>query len=454
MLKNILVKLKESEVAKQSSGKQVDSLVRKLNSKVTENDRLQADLSSERKIRIAVEENLSSCNVELESLKLQFKNEIEKNVILNHDLEREKNKTSELQKSIESHTTQIIRWQEQLETGNEEIRKQKDVIALRDSELIEAKHLLKLARSEINSTEVANSKLLNRVGLIQNENSENFANQFAKISEVENELFLSKNLIKKIKKENEMYKDFLSKTSSNEAKNTEKMVKICNHNQELNDEKLHLLDRVKQLESKSNALSSETGNLRVVNKKMEQELIANRNKNIEFEKLKNQLADETERSKTAEARCSQLERRLIEQAKAESDAAALQATVRRELETKISALKNIEKEEEIIPKTNIVAEDIMADFSAIQKNKSEINNLKNQIEVLKGQFNSDTIEHTELQDSFNEINTQFESFISSSSIHDSELDMTNGSVLVEDFRLRLHDIENRLDSLPETASSN
>ena len=212
-LKEVLVKLKESEVAKQSSGKQVDSMLRKLNSKVTENDRLQADLNSERKIRIAVEENLSSCNVELESLKLQFKNEIEKNVNSNHDLETEKNKTSELQKSIESHTAQIIRWQEQLETGNEEIRKQKDVIAIRDSELIEAKHLLKLARNEINSTEVANSKLLNRVGLIQNLNSENFANQFAKISEVENELFLSKNLIKKIKKENEMYKDFLSKTS-------------------------------------------------------------------------------------------------------------------------------------------------------------------------------------------------------------------------------------------------
>ena len=54
------------------------------------------------------------------------------------------------------------------------------------------------------------------------------------------------------------------------------MVKICNHNQELNDEKLHLLERVKQLETKSNALISETGNLRVANKKMEQELIANR----------------------------------------------------------------------------------------------------------------------------------------------------------------------------------
>ena len=133
--------------------------------------------------------------------------------------------------------------------------------------------------------------------------------------------------------------------------------------------------------------------------------------------MKNQLADETERSKTAETRCSQLERRLIEQAKAESDAAALQATVRRELETKISAMENIEREEEIIPKTNIVAEDIMADFSAIQKNKSEINNLKNQIEVLKGQFNSDTIEHVELQDSFNEINTQFESFIRKGSIN-------------------------------------
>ena len=55
------------------------------------------------------------------------------------------------------------------------------------------------------------------------------------------------------------------------------MVKICNHNQELAEEKLNLLEHLKQIETKNNSAVAENRNLQAINKQLEKDLISNRN---------------------------------------------------------------------------------------------------------------------------------------------------------------------------------
>merc|ERR1711970_1654139 len=98
----------------------------------------------------------------------------------------------------------------------------------------------------------------------------------------------------------------------------------------------------------------------------------------------------------------------------------------------------------------LIESTIDLEFVSITKqNKDEISNLKSQIQTLKSQMN-DSIDDN-LQYSFTQVTNEFESFISSSSINETDLDYTNRTDLVDDFKNRLVEIENRLDSLPETA---
>ena len=81
---------------------------------------------------------------------------------------------------------------------------------IRDQELLEAKNLLRLAKSEISSTEKINGQLMSSIESVRSENSIKLLDSQEKNSE----LALSKQLIRKLQREIEIYKNFLSKTST------------------------------------------------------------------------------------------------------------------------------------------------------------------------------------------------------------------------------------------------
>ena len=83
-------------------------------------------------------------------------------------------------------------------------------IIIRDQELLEAKNLLRLAKSEISSTEKINGQLMSSIESVRSENSIKLLDSQEKNSE----LALSKQLIRKLQREIEIYKNFLSKTST------------------------------------------------------------------------------------------------------------------------------------------------------------------------------------------------------------------------------------------------
>ena len=123
----------------------------------------------------------------------------------------------------------------------------------------EAKSLLKLARSEIDSTEKANSNLIASVETIKHKSNE----QQLQDRELRSELEMSRQLIKRLQKEIEIYKEFLTKTSSTEAKNTETLVKLTEQNRALTSEK-------SKLEAKSSDLERTLCALKQENSKIEQ----------------------------------------------------------------------------------------------------------------------------------------------------------------------------------------
>ena len=76
------------------------------------------------------------------------------------------------------------------------------------------------------------------------------------------ELDMSRQLIKRLQKEIEIYKEFLTKTSSTEAKNTETLVKLTEQNRALSSDK-------SRLEAKSNELVQTLNSLKQENSKIE-----------------------------------------------------------------------------------------------------------------------------------------------------------------------------------------
>ena len=81
--------------------------------------------------------------------------------------------------------------------------------------------------------------------------------------ELRSELEMSRQLIKRLQKEIEIYKEFLTKTSSTEAKNTETLVKLTEQNRALTSEK-------SKLEAKSSDLERTLCALKQENTKIEQ----------------------------------------------------------------------------------------------------------------------------------------------------------------------------------------
>ena len=81
--------------------------------------------------------------------------------------------------------------------------------------------------------------------------------------ELRSELEMSRQLIKRLQKEIEIYKEFLTKTSSTEAKNTETLVKLTEQNRALTSEK-------SKLEAKSSDLERTLCALKQENSKIEQ----------------------------------------------------------------------------------------------------------------------------------------------------------------------------------------
>ena len=201
---------------------------------------------------------------------------------------------------------------------------------------------------------------------------------------------------------------------SNEAKNSEQMLKLSEQNHRLNTVQIESDDKINRLEEKCKILARENEILQTEKSSLETKTRQKQDLALTIEKLKLELQNEQSRAIDAEKKCSILEKRLDVQAKAECEAAALQAESQFELKKKIEHLeienKNLKIEE---PKSNnkaLIESTVDLEFVSITKqNKDEISFLKSQIATLKSQMN-DSIDET-LQNSFAQVTNDFESFI-------------------------------------------
>ena len=104
--------------------------------------------------------------------------------------------------------------------------------------------MLKLARAEIDTTEKVNTRLIQSVESMQHQRGDTVVNE----AQLKNELDMSRQLISRLRKECDIYKEFLTKTSATEAKNTESLVTLTERNQTLTQEKNQLESRIRELE--------------------------------------------------------------------------------------------------------------------------------------------------------------------------------------------------------------
>ena len=196
------------------------------------------------------------------------------------------------------------------------------------------------------------------------------------------------------------------------------MLKLSEQNHRLNTVQIESEDKINRLEEKCKMLARENEILQTEKSSLETKTRQKQDLSLTIEKLKLELQNEQSRAIDAEKKCSILEKRLDVQAKAECEAAALQAESQFELKKKIEHLeiendryKNLKIEE---PKHSnnkaLIESTVDLEFVSITKqNKDEISFLKSQIATLKNQMN-DSIDET-LQNSFAQVTNDFESFI-------------------------------------------
>ena len=199
------------------------------------------------------------------------------------------------------------------------------------------------------------------------------------------------------------------------------MLKLSEQNHRLNTVQIESDDKINRLEEKCKVLSRENQDLHKEKSILEMSARQKQDLALTIEKLKFELQNEQNRAKDAEKKCSILEKRLDVQAKAECEAAALQAESQFELKKKIEHLemenknfKNFQSvknnfEEPKEPKALIESTVDLQFVSMTKQNKDEISFLKSQIASLKNQMN-ESIDET-LQNSFVQVTNEFESFI-------------------------------------------
>ena len=151
---------------------------------------------------------------------------------------------------------------------------------------------------------------------------------------------MSRQLIKRLQKEIEIYKEFLTKTSTTEAKNTETLVKLTEQNRALSTEKSKLEAKSSELERMLCSLKQE--NSKIEQLKQENSRVMKLQRYNQFERSKlysifsdtesklansiRQFEDERKCRLKLERELGHMENRLRQQAKAECDAAALQGS--------------------------------------------------------------------------------------------------------------------------------
>merc|ERR1712142_1082452 len=117
------------------------------------------------------------------------------------------------------------------------------------------------------------------------------------------------------------------------------MLKLSEQNHHLNTVQIESGDMINRLEEKCKILSRENQDLKSEKSNLVTASRKQQDLTLTIEKLKLELQNEQNRSKDAEKRCSILEKRLDVQAKAECEAAALQAESQFELKKKIENLE-------------------------------------------------------------------------------------------------------------------
>ena len=103
------------------------------------------------------------------------------------------------------------------------------------------------------------------------------------------------------------------------------MLKLSEQNHRLNTIQIESDDKINRLEEKCKILSRENQDLLKEKSILETTSRQKQDLGLTIEKLKFELQNEQNRAKDAEKKCSILEKRLDVQAKAECEAAALQA---------------------------------------------------------------------------------------------------------------------------------
>ena len=103
------------------------------------------------------------------------------------------------------------------------------------------------------------------------------------------------------------------------------MLKLSEQNHRLNTIQIESDDKINRLEEKCKILSRENQDLQKEKSILETTSRQKQDLGLTIEKLKFELQNEQNRAKDAEKKCSILEKRLDVQAKAECEAAALQA---------------------------------------------------------------------------------------------------------------------------------
>ena len=256
-LKEVALKLAQCDQDKLVLKKQVDLLTRKLKQKLVDFDNMGVELKSEKSTRVQLDEEVHALQLELRSTRAQMRGETERGDKIQTTIETLKRENQDLEARLSQQKERVAEWTVKHEQCSDQLTKVRALLLSKDEDLIEATSQLKLARSEIETSEKVNTRLIQSVETMQHQRGDTVVNE----AQLKNELDMSRQLINRLRKECDIYKEFLTKTSSTEAKNTESLVTLTERNKTLATEKSVFECRIRELECEAKAALGQTGQI-------------------------------------------------------------------------------------------------------------------------------------------------------------------------------------------------
>lgn len=252
-------------------------------------------------------------------------------------------------------------------------------------------------------------------------------------------------LNRKLDKELSMYKEILTTTSSTEAKNTERLVEMRRTFNNLNQQKLDVEEELQKFKTENDSLRNhvQAFEIKATNIKRSEKINNDLLQNTEVERLKIELHQERQRAIDAERQAQLLQSRLRVQADAEAESNMLSQKVINQLE---KDLDNKASELSLF-KSGQAGSSVGSNLTDQEdRNDPEVegvDDIKRQIQMIRDSLEQSVSDTSTLMHEVGQFNVDFESFLTDPDQSHSD------TLLIDDFKAKLTDIEQRLNTLPE-----